>query len=106
MDNLLILGDILTSDSIPEPVKEFDWSNLVSNIIVIVGGISAAYFGIKKWVKKVAKDTEYVKNEISTTNGNGTLGHQVEELHHRFDRVEDLAYSNRAVIEEHRRNHP
>lgn len=82
MDGLLILGDILISSS-PEPEipvgpARINVADLITDVIIIIGGISAAYFGVKKWVKQQAKASQTIAEDIQTTNGR-TIGQITED---------------------------
>lgn len=87
-------------------------SDNLTNVVVIIGAISAAYYGVRKWVRKQVTSTENIEKQIKTRNGH-TIGEQMDTLTEEFAAIKSLAEINSALIkeimrwrDEHVRNHP
>lgn len=68
---------IAVIDPAPDPVNI---TEVITNMIIIAGGVASLYFGIKRWVKKVALGTEKTMEQLDTGNGT-TIGKMSARTH-------------------------
>lgn len=45
------------------------------SLVVLVGGLAAGYWGLRRWVQRAAKEAQAVNEQLKTSNGTTVAGY-------------------------------
>lgn len=77
------------------------WADLLTaatQVVVLLSAIVAAYWGLRRWVQRAARDSEATARQVRTSNGK-TLASYVEATSEEIVELRRLADANRIRID-------
>ena len=64
-----------------------DWLDYAVQVGILVGLVSAGYWGIRRWVSRIAADQRKTADQLQTSNGKTVAGY-VEQVATRVEHIE------------------